>query len=167
MFEKLDDSSILLNLEDYERNVLTDLFTQLSDLLEVEPATSDPLAALVGPIGTGEIPEDPAVARLFPDAYRDDEQSSQDFRRFTEGELRVSKHARVTQALASIAQPAQDYVLDKAQALAWLGALNDARLVFAVRIGVDEDFDHDSDDPSAMVYGWLTWLQGELIEALN
>ena len=53
---------------------------------------------------------------------------------------------------------------------AWLGVLNDTRLVLGARLGVTED-DHDvaPDDPRApafAMYHWLTWVQGELVEQL-
>ena len=56
------------------------------------------------------------------------------------------------------------------EARAWLGVLNDTRLTLGTRLQVTED-DHDVDpsDPRApafAMYHWLTWLQGELIEAL-
>ena len=35
-----------------------------------------------------EVPEDPVLARLFPDAYREDQGASAEFRRYTEGGLR-------------------------------------------------------------------------------
>ncbi|HEU5212051.1 MAG TPA: DUF2017 family protein, partial [Gaiellaceae bacterium] len=60
-----------------------------------------------------------------------------------------------------------------AQAAAWCGALNDARLVLGERLGVTEDLYENGiarDDPRARelaFYAWLTWLQGELVEALS
>ena len=53
---------------------------------------------------------------------------------------------------------------------AWLGVLNDTRLVLGTRLGVTEDEpDIDLDAPEARsfaVYYWLTGLQGDLIEML-
>ena len=57
---------------------------------------------------------------------------------------------------------------------AWLGVLNDTRLVLGTRLGVTEDervtgSDADPDDPQAAaftIYQWLTYLQGELVEQL-
>jgi hypothetical protein len=50
--------------------------------------------------------------------------------------------------------------------------LNDARLVLGTRLDVTEETDFgavDAEDPEAQelaVYAYLTWLQGELVEAV-
>jgi hypothetical protein len=53
---------------------------------------------------------------------------------------------------------------------AWLGVLNDTRLVLGTRLGVTEDeFEIDPDSPEARgyaIYYWLTALQGDLIDML-
>jgi hypothetical protein len=62
--------------------------------------------------------------------------------------------------------------LDEAQEAAWLGVLNDARLALGSRLGVTEEYDVEevgSDDPLYVawnIYGWLTGLQGELVQVL-
>ena len=68
------------------------------ELLEPEGpdahAQLDPLAAMVG-IGTAtEAPDDPALARLLPDAYGEDADASAEFRRYTELSLREKKQAQ-------------------------------------------------------------------------
>ena len=75
-------------------------------------------------------------------------------------------------AMRAVQAPAADVVLAEEDANAWCGALNDLRLVLGDRLGVTEDLYEDGidpDDPRATelaLYGWLTWLQGELVEAL-
>ena len=167
MFSRLDEQTILLELEDYERNVLIDLFNQLTDLIDAPNAASDPLTVLAASMHEVPEPQDPALARLFPSAYIDDEQSAADFRKFTQAELQTTKSGKISIALNSIEADQPEYTIDLPTALAWLSALNDVRLVFATRIGVDDDFDHESEEPGAMIYGWLTWLQGDLLDALN
>lgn len=53
---------------------------------------------------------------------------------------------------------------------AWLGVLNDLRLVLGTRLEITEDEpDLDPAHPDAAayaVYYWLTYLQGELVEQL-
>ena len=60
--------------------------------------------------------------------------------------------------------------VDENQLHAWSTALNDLRLVLGTRLDVTEDMDEvDPEDPRApafALYGYLTWLQGEIIEAL-
>ena len=55
---------------------------------------------------------------------------------------------------------------------AFLGVLNDARLALGTTIGVTDDLDLSELDPSDpesaayAAYGWLTYLEGELVETL-
>jgi len=133
-------------LGDDERRVLHDVFTEVYDLLEdparSEPAEADPLAALVG-IGTAvRPPEDPALARLLPDAHRDDPEAAAEFRRYTEAGLRERKRAGLQVALGTLARPAP-LRLNQDEAAAWLVALTDVRLVLAERIGLRTDHDHE------------------------
>ena len=50
--------------------------------------------------------------------------------------------------------------------------MNDLRLVLGERLGVAQDLYEngmDLDDPHAVelsIYGWLTWLQGTVVDAL-
>ena len=53
---------------------------------------------------------------------------------------------------------------------AWLGVLNDTRLVLGTRLGVTEE-EHvlDPADPDAgayALYQWLTMVQGDLVQEL-
>jgi hypothetical protein len=126
-------------------------------------------------IGTAtEAPEDPALARLFPDGYTDDPEASADFRRYTEPGLRSTKHERLAIALATLGDEPHKMQLDADQAQAWLGALNDSRLVLGERLGVTEDLEElisalGEDDPRLAllwVYDRLTYLQESLVQAL-
>jgi hypothetical protein len=133
-------------LGDDERRVLHDLFTEVYELLEDpaqdEPPELDPLAALVG-IGTAvRPPDDPALARLLPDAHRDDPEASAEFRRYTESGLRARKRSGLRLALDTLARSAP-LRLDDAEARAWLVALTDVRLVLAERMGLRTDDDHE------------------------
>jgi hypothetical protein len=161
-----------------EAEVLAQCATELLELLGSEEATSDdPLEALVGlPPGHVAPPEDPALARLFPSAYADDEPAATEFRRFTESDLRAGKRAAASDALVSL-QPllagGGKLVLDRDQADAWLSWLNDIRLVLGTRLEVTEDLDEDDLDPEdprahvLQVYGWLGWLQDSLLSCLE
>jgi hypothetical protein len=136
--------------------------------------SADPLEAMLGlPRGEATAPEDPALARLLPDAYPDDDpEASREFRRYTEGDLRAGKRAHCTAVLASLPEPGATLRLDREQAAAWLGCLNDLRLVLGTRLEVTDETDQealDPDDPRAQalqVYGWLGWLQESLITCL-
>ncbi len=134
----------------------------------------DPLARALG-IGTAtEAPSDPALARLFPDGYTDDPEASADFRRYTEPGLRSAKLDRLDTMLETLGEAPGRLVLSPEQAQAWLGALNDTRLVLGERLGVTEDLDAlvgslADDDPRLAllwVYDRLTYLQETLVQAL-
>jgi Domain of unknown function (DUF2017) len=118
-----------------------------------EDAELAALEAMVHGPGADKPPEDPVLARLLPDGYRDDPEAAGEFRRYTEPALRSAKH----------------------QAVAWLKALNDVRLALGVRLGVTEEFEEQwgqlkPDDPqwSAFeVYAWLGAVQESLVQAMK
>jgi hypothetical protein len=115
-----------------------------------------------------EDPDDPAVARLFPVAYPDDEGRQAEYRLLAGGEL-LDSHL---EALASLEASADAERLDEEQAHAWMRALNEVRLVLGTRLDVTEEGDErptDPDDPripAFAAYDYLSMLQGELVEAL-
>ena len=56
--------------------------------------------------------------------------------------------------------------------MAWLGSLNSIRLVVGTRLGVTEettekDFAGDDGREMFALYGYLTWLEGWVIQALD
>ena len=138
-------------------------------------AEPDPLAVMVG-IGTAtSAPEDPALARLFPDGYTDDDAASADFRRYTQAGLRDARRLWIATALTTLGADARRrHVLDAEAAQAWLGVLNDLRLVLGERLEVTEDLDGmlaamapaDPRRAALGVYDWLGWVQETLVRAL-
>lgn len=179
------ERTVQANLEPVEAELLAYLFAQLLELLggdEQKPAaTADPLAVELGLSDLGAEsrpaapPQDPALARLFPDAYRDDEKSAAEFRRYTEGELRGGKRERARCALDSLPSGRGGrFELTEEQARCWLGTLNDLRLVLGARFGLTDDeqepgADLEPDDPLRAyvpAYHYLAYLQETLIEAL-
>jgi Domain of unknown function (DUF2017) len=119
-----------------------------------------------------EAAPDPALARLLPDAYRDSAEDAAEFRRFTEEELGDEK-VRGALALAASLEPVPGekkvtVELDAAQAFAWLRSLNDIRLAYATRIGIN-----DTGGPTAgshlnfAIYNWLGYLQETLVQAVD
>ena len=112
--------------------------------------------------------DDAAVGRLFPAAYRDDPEAAEEYDRLVRGDLVAGRLEALDTVEASLAADR----LDQAQLAAWCGALNDLRLVLGEQLGVTEDMYEQAvrpDDPRApglALYGWLTWLQGHVVEAL-
>lgn len=175
-------------LDAVEADVLSTIAADLLELLGGEDdgaGEEDPLAAMVGlSSGPAQRPDDPALARLLPDAYRPDAsddprfdagEAAAEFRRYTQAELRSGKRAAavtVLETLAALDGPGR-LRLDRDQADAWLGTLNDLRLVLGSRLDVTDDTDLQAppDDPDVahalQVYGWLGWLQETLLDALD
>lgn len=142
---------------------------------------ADELAAMTGMTDSpeladdAELPDDPVLARLLPDAYSDDPEASGEFRRYTEPGLRSGKAAAARTVLATLPPSGGRVRLTEPEAQAWLRALNDVRLALGTRLGVTDDFDEQvadmgTDDPRSPyvgVYQWLAYLQESLVQALS
>jgi len=78
VFESSLNGQITLTLDVGEREVLGQLFDQVEQLLDelTSQDTSDPLELMLGMNGSTQISQDPALARLFPDGYSEDEHAS-------------------------------------------------------------------------------------------
>lgn len=131
--------------------ILRSLAVQLLELIGPgdEPAEGeDPLATLFAE-GPSEPPADPALARLFPEAYGDEDTevraASAEFRRFTENDLRARKRedaltvVRTLDALAAEEDGGGVLTLSADECRNWLGALNDLRLTIGTRMEVTDD----------------------------
>lgn len=117
--------------------------------------------------------DDPALQRMLPDAYPDDEGASAEFRRFTADGLVERKLANASALLGSIgsamaAGNAATLRLDPPTVQAWLRSIGDLRLTIATRLGIEQDGDEGSPgDPMADLYDWLGYVQGSLVDALD
>jgi hypothetical protein len=132
------------------------------------------LDAMLGFSPRTRAPLDPALARLLPDAYRDDPDAAGEFRRYTEQSLRSAKQETARTVLDTLPADGGPVKLSRDQAQSWLRALNDVRITLGVRLGVTEEFEdewHQLDplDPRATafeVYAWLGDVQESLVQAL-
>jgi Domain of unknown function (DUF2017) len=182
---------LVVSFDDVEASLLRHLVGEVRALLaDGLPAGAAPadaeLAALTGmddgPLGPNghasglddvsapEEPVDPALARLLPDAYRDDAAAAGEFRRLTEASLRRDKVSAADRMLAALPADGPGEVrLDPETVESWLSTINDVRLALGTRLEVTEEMpEPDPDDPDApayVVYLWLTELQGVLVEA--
>ncbi|MCC0097978.1 DUF2017 domain-containing protein [Streptomyces flavotricini] len=200
MFEALKGGGAAIALDGIEISILRSLAVQLLELIgpgAPEPEEdADPLAVLFaeGNQGPTERPSDPALIRLFPDAYGgpgpEDRKvdpaelaaRSAEFRRFTENDLRTRKREdalAVVRSLDGLAPEGDEgsavLELTGELPLRWLGALNDLRLTIAARLDITEDDesavlfrlpDDDPRKPMVMAYLWLGGLQETLVETL-
>lgn len=188
-FEVLPGGGAAIALDEVEISILRSLAVQLMELIGPgdEPVEGeDPLAALFAE-GPSEPPSDPALRRLFPDAYGDDSdelrQAAADFRRYTENDLRARKREDALAMVRSLDSLAADAAgesgavlkLGPDQTRAWLGTLNDLRLTIGTRLEVTDDDeseqlyrlpDSDPRKPMVMAYLWLGALQESLVETL-
>jgi Domain of unknown function (DUF2017) len=110
---------------------------------------------------------DPVLARLYPDAIPSDPAASASYRNLVLRDIADGRIAGLDTVVATL----DATTLDDAQAAAWLGALNDLRLVIGTDLDVREDDpaeidEHDPDAERRLVYGFAAWLQGELIDVL-
>jgi hypothetical protein len=115
-----------------------------------------------------DLAADPALARLFPNAYPDDDEAAAEFRRYTRDGLVERKAAN--SGLISAALQASDgdrLAVERDDAESWLPALTDLRLVLAERLGIHHDDDPIPENELADVYHWLGELQWALVEALD
>lgn len=180
-----------IRLSEGERELLAGLFGQLDELLDDgRPVAADPfeeIAALSGLAGLGDpdggppptTPDDPALARLLPDANRDDAEAAAEFRRLTETGLRARKRAGARFA-AEVLQRGGTPVLDDEQSQTVLKAFTDLRLVLGERLGLRTDEDaarlgaqlaygiepYEGWQALAATYELLQYLQESLVQAL-
>jgi hypothetical protein len=165
---------IRADVDAIEVQVLTQLAQEMLALVPEPALSDDPLAALVGlPTGDVDPPDNPVLARLLPEAYRDDPQAAGDFRRYTDADLRATKRADAQVVLDTLPTGKGRLELDRDQADRWLGALNDMRLALGTSLDVTEELeieDLEDDDPrlqGLQVYGWLGYLQESLLSCLD
>lgn len=173
----------------FEADLLRSLAAQLVELLRNEHAVqieSDPLEAMLDFSGPTTEPEDPVLARLFPTAYRGDDEAAADFRRFTEQGLRDGKAdaaSLVIDVLEEAGLPDElaedglmiDVELDEPAAMTWMRSFTDLRLALATRLGVEEGDEEywaslADDDPTAQahdIYDWVGYLQETLVQSLG
>jgi hypothetical protein len=147
--ERARDGGYLLRLAPEERAMLRVLPRELRSLLDADPASDD-------------------LRRLFPPAYENDADGEGEYHRLMDDELAAGRR----DALRILEETVDRDRLDEEEAHAWLGALNDLRLVLGTRLGVTEELyerDFDPRDPRGeelAVYLYLSWLQEQLVSAL-
>lgn len=188
----LPNGSLRLRLDIDEARLLDQLTGQLIDLLQSHSRTAldpDPLFASLEVGGSREPPNDPALARLFPDAYETGDDAAQ-FRSLTEqGLLNRKLHdaLAVTSELALGRPPAAvedgdaegdgggtvDALITAASLAPWVRTLTALRLAIAARIGLDAESDHprlladEETRGTVLVYDWLGAILDSLLRMLT
>ncbi len=137
-----------VRLSDQERELFASLVDQLRALLT-------------------DSTDDPHVRRLFPTAYHDDAERDREYQQLARDDLLTRRLA----ALDVIAGTLDAGELDEAQLSAWMGGVNDLRLVLGTVLDVSEDGTppgpNDPEAPTFAVYGYLTEVLDSIVEALT
>ena len=175
--------TVIVSFAEHEADILANLLRNLVELLYdgMPPRateSSDPLAALLDNEGPTSPPEDVVLQRLLPDAYKEDDHASAEFRRFTERGLRDTKAGDAKRVLAALEESSavdDGITLEPEDQLSWLRAINDLRLAIGTRLDIKED-DYavweqlPDDDPRRLtydLYDWLGYLQSALLHNMR
>jgi hypothetical protein len=140
-----------VELPEEERDLLRHLLPQLRSLLGDED------------------PDDGRTRRLHPPAYADDADADADYQRLMREDLVASRLAAIDAVEASV----DANELDEQQLLAWLGSVNNLRLVLGTVLDVSEELEigelpEETPDVEAYaLYAYLSSLLGEMVDALD
>jgi len=165
---RIGEDRYALRLDAQERRILGALLDELRQAVRERDDASDddarPAAGWPGPAGD---PDDP-LARLYPPAFPDDDEAETAWATLTRPGLDDARNRRLDRMAATI--DADE--LDESAAAAWLGTLNDLRLVLGAQLGITED-EHGaprSGDPDATrraLFDYLGWLVDGFVTALT
>ena len=141
------DDTFSINLEDDERAMLSSLLPQLRELIEGR---------------------DSIAWRLFPNAYIDDREAAAEYEDMVGEELREKRLASIETVETTIERT----TVDTDELMAWMGAVNDLRLVLGTRLDVTEESDIDDYNTDTartlfLAYWRLGWFVEEIVEALS
>lgn len=180
MLVQLPQGGMRLILQQDEAAMLDQLVTQLLELLQSHSTTAldpDPLFASLEIGGSDSKPEDPALARLFPDAYEHSDEADR-FRRTTEQGLinrKIQDALSVTAAIGLGSDPfANDDVevdVPLEELPIWARTLTALRLAIAARIGLDREADHarleaeEETHSTVLVFDWLAAILDAVMRA--
>jgi len=155
---RIGPGRLLLRLDPQERRILASLVAELRSELE-DPESAEPAGAL---------------ARLYPPAFPDNPDAEAAYADLVHADLVETRSDRA----AVVAATLDAVELDDAEAAAWLGTLNDLRLVLGSQLDLDienaDDGDGDRADegePGAdamrrAVFDYLGWLVASFTDAL-
>ncbi len=137
-----------LRIPQNERAVLRQLIAELRELLPTEDAS---------------------VGRLFPPAYSDDAPANDEYARLMHDDLLAER----TAALDEFERTVDARRVTEDQLVAWMGSVNDLRLVLGTKLDVTEEMYErplTEDTPNASqlaIYHYLGWLEEQIVVALS
>jgi hypothetical protein len=146
-FSILRSGGLQVSLEDYEADVLRNLANEMSALLRDTPHAN------------------PALTRLFPDAYAQ-EDDARAYRELVGDDLKEHKLRGVAMLRSKLGIGGDATIeLDDEDLEMWLAVLTDMRLAIGARLNVTEENMSEEIDPGAeeapamSILHWLGWLQ--------
>ncbi len=125
------------------------------------------LLGLAEELGAAQTTDRPELRRLFPTAYPDDPERDAGYQIFARDQLIEKRQA----AIEVIRTTVEAETLTGEELAAWMGILNDFRLVLGTMLDVSEDdLEIDIDGPDAgahILYHELGQLVGAMVDALS
>ena len=161
---RIGEDRFALRLDEHERRILGSLIDELREAIRDRADGLDDTAnGWAGPAGD---PADP-VARLYPPAFPDDAEAEAAWSELVRAGLDDARTRRLERMETTLM--AEE--LDETAASAWLGALNDMRLVLGAQLGITEDEPPRvrSGDPDAtrrVIFDYLGFLVSAFVDAL-
>ncbi len=144
---RADGGSVIVNLEPEEREVLSGVLDLLANV--------------------GEETGDPAAARLSVPVYLDDPEANSEWWRLMGDELESSRNLD-RDVYRRVMTEDGPLTLDGAEAESLLRVLNEGRLAYAARLGLEVEDDHDRLPlPQMMALDFLGWVLEELTAELS
>lgn len=147
-------------LEPEEARILLSLSAQLQQLL------ADGLG--------GDAEADAALHRVLPNAYRNDAEAETEWRQLSRRglvERKISFARTMARQLAEVAAAdgARPVQVNESEAMDWMRAVGDLRLVLADKLGIVVDGDEGLSELEGLreLYDWLAWIQDDLVRALD
>lgn len=141
-----------------------------ADLEDIEVG----ILRLVPPLlaGVGEPGVDRGADRLRYEVHADDPERSAEFRRLASDLVDGGRAADIAALVESIDAVADGAALSDDAAAGWVGAINQARVVLAARLGIDDDGwgegpELAGGDPSRVMLLLLSFIQTDLVDVLE
>jgi len=147
MVRRASDGTFTIRIGEEEREVIGALAEQLRELLLSEQTDG--------------------LERLFPPGYANDPDRDQEYQQLTHDELLTKR----LDSIDVVERTIEATSLTEDELNAWMGAVNDLRLVLGTRLDVTEDMEHiDLDDERGYayhLYQYLTYVLAEILEAVS
>jgi len=137
--------------------------------IRIPEGERDILRGLAGELRELLPTEDPSLGRLVPPAYTDDPDANEEYA----GLMRDDLLAEHTAAIDEFERTIDAKRVTEEELVAWMGAVNDLRLVLGTKLDVTEEMyerELDPRDPNAhqmAVYHYLGFLEEQIVVALS